>query len=302
MVDKPADMSSAQVVARVKRRFGVRKVGHAGTLDPFATGILICCVNRATRLARFFLHGEKTYEAGMRLGVQTDTMDATGSVVSEKPVSPAVAEQIGSVFERFIGEIDQRPPIFSALKHRGEPLYKLARRGEAVLKPERKVRISRLRVLEVFLPRIRFEVSCSGGTYVRALCADIGDALGCGAHLESLRRTETGGFTERDAAPLADLETASESATMTAGREEGDSSLLKERLIPMAEALGFLPRIEVGQTLAEKIRHGRSIAASEFGQALPEGTMKIVDPGGDLVAVVSAGQGSRGVDYLCVFD
>ncbi len=194
VVDKPAGISSAKAVAIVKRLLGVRKAGHAGTLDPLATGILVCCLNRATRLAYFLLKGAKTYKAVLHLGVETDTQDATGNIITQHRNIIANEAEIRAVIKRFEGKIKQLPPVYSALKHDGVPLYKLARRGKPVQKPAREVFIKKIRIHAIDLPYIRFTVSCSTGVYIRALCADIGTTLGCGGHLKELRRVASSGL------------------------------------------------------------------------------------------------------------
>ena len=178
VVDKPAGISSAGVVARIKSVLKVRKAGHAGTLDPFATGVMICCINRATKLSRFFLHSRKRYEALLRLGRETDTQDSTGTVTAEADPGGIEVTELHAVFDRFKGRQKQSPPAYSALKHKGVPLYKLARRGAAVQKPPREIMVSELSIQETALPNVRFTVTCSAGTYVRTLAADIGRALG----------------------------------------------------------------------------------------------------------------------------
>jgi tRNA pseudouridine55 synthase len=170
VVDKPEGISSAGVVARVKGIFGARKVGHTGTLDPFATGVLICCINQATRLSQFFLKGDKTYEAELVLGVVTDTQDATGTVVERHPWVDCRWNRSGKR-RRGLWAPSQVPPVYSALKHRGTPLYKLARRGRPWKNRPGRYGLHRLEVLDVNLPAVRFSVSCSSGTYVRTLCA-----------------------------------------------------------------------------------------------------------------------------------
>jgi tRNA pseudouridine55 synthase len=206
VLDKPEGISSAKVVAIVKKALGAGKAGHAGTLDPLATGVLVCCVNDATRLARFLMQGQKAYEAVLRLGQQTDSLDATGHVLETAPdaaVAQITATQIDAVARRFVGRIEQQPPVYSALKHKGTPLYRLARKGHPVQKPPRAVHIDDVQILSVDLPRVRFAVTCSPGTYIRTLAADMGAALGCGGHLEALRRTASSGFTLADALPLS---------------------------------------------------------------------------------------------------
>ncbi len=206
IIDKPENITSAGVVARVKRILDVKKAGHCGALDPFATGVMVICINQATKLAGFFLKGEKKYEAILELGAETDTQDLTGNVISTSEVADIPMETIRGVFKRFEGDIDQSPPVFSALKHKGTPLYKLARSGKPVQKPPRPVNIIRLAILEASLPEIRFEVTCSAGTYIRTLAADIGAALGCGAYLKALRRTESSGFSLEEALTIPEFE------------------------------------------------------------------------------------------------
>jgi tRNA pseudouridine55 synthase len=202
LVDKPSRLTSHDVVDRVRRRFGFKKVGHCGTLDPAATGLLIVVLERATKLQDRLMSADKTYEGAMLLGVSTDSQDADGQVIAEKPVPPLTAEEIEAVFAKFRGDIQQVPPMVSALKHQGTPLYKLARKGQTVEREPRLVHIYDLRVLDLALPRIAFRAACTKGTYVRTLCSDIGDALGCGAHLSELRRTRSGKFDVNDAHTL----------------------------------------------------------------------------------------------------
>ena len=292
VVDKPENMSSARVVARVKAALGAKKVGHTGTLDPFATGVLVCCINRATRLARFFLQGDKSYEATLHLGIETDTQDATGAVTAENRVADIEEEHLNKVFERFQGWVNQVPPAYSALKHKGVPLYKLARQGTPVSKPARTVHIRSLRIREVEPPRIRFEVLCSAGTYVRTLCADIGKALGCGGHLESLKRTGSSGFLLEDALRLSEVEQLA---------AQGD---LAPHVIAMSEALKGLPTVVADHRLEAKVNHGIPLT---FGDISPEhlgghvSYVKIVNRRQGLLAVVQPKKGSKKYDYCCVF-
>ncbi len=289
VVDKPAGMSSAKVVAEIKKSFGAARVGHTGTLDPFATGVLICCINQATRLARFFLHGNKRYEGLMRLGSTTDTQDATGNIVATAPVPELDEAFLASVFRRFEGRQLQHPPVFAALKHEGTPLYKLARRGKPVQKPPRPVTITTLRILQVALPDVRFEVACSAGTYVRTLCNDIGQVVGCGAHLAELRRTESCGFGLDRAAPLDTLR----------AMDPWDV------LIPMAEALKGMPSFTADEEMLAHIDHGRPLRPEPFAQ---DGAMKdpvdylmIVDRANRLKAVIEWSSRSGTYVYGCVF-
>lgn len=202
LVDKPAGLTSHDVVDRVRRHFGFKKVGHCGTLDPAATGLLILVIERATKLQDRLMSDDKMYEGTMLLGVSTDSQDADGKVIAEKPVPPLTEEDIDRVFAKFRGDLQQVPPMVSAVKHQGTPLYKLARKGKTVEREPRLVHIYDLRVLGLELPRVRLRVACTKGTYVRTLCSDVGDLLGCGAHLYELRRMRSGKFDVNDAHTL----------------------------------------------------------------------------------------------------
>lgn len=202
LVDKPARLTSHDVVDRIRRRFGFNKVGHCGTLDPAATGLLVIVLERATKLQDRLMADDKMYEGTMLLGVSTDSQDADGAVIAEKPVPPLDAAAIEEAFARFRGDLQQVPPMVSAIKHKGQPLYKLARKGKTVEREPRLIHIYDLRVLQLELPRIHLRVACTKGTYVRTLCSDIGDVLGCGAHLCGLRRIRSGHFDVKDAHTL----------------------------------------------------------------------------------------------------
>ncbi len=292
LVDKPRGISSAGVVARVKDIFGVKKVGHTGTLDPFATGVLICCLNQATRLAQFFLKGDKVYEAELVLGSVTDTQDATGTVIERHPLNGVSADQVHEMAVRFVGTISQVPPVYSALKHQGTPLYKLARQGSPVEKPARPVRINQLEIREVNLPTVRFSVSCSSGTYVRTLCADIGRKLGCGGHLNALRRTASCGFR---------IEAAFSLEKLAEFRLQGR---LGESVIPMNEALPFMPAAVADDGLAKRIRNGAKLSESDLPippRVSDQGVFKVVDPQGRLIAVLAESPATDSYNYCCVF-
>ena len=292
VVDKPEGVSSAGVVGRVKKLFQVNKVGHTGTLDPLATGVLICCLNRATRLSRFLLEGDKAYEADWVLGTVTDTQDATGTIIRKRPLVDVTHERIHAVAGGFEGQITQVPPVYSALKHKGTPLYKLARRGKAVEKPARSVRINHLKILSINLPVVRFVVSCSSGTYVRTLCADMGEELGCGGHLMKLRRTASSGFSIKEAWDLARLARLQE-----AGK-------LAEAVIPMSAALPFMPQVVADDGVANKIKHGMPLVAGDFDIFPPvsdEGVFKVVDQHDRLLAVMNASETAGSYNYCCVF-
>lgn len=204
IVDKPQDWTSQDVTARLRRVFGTRRIGHGGTLDPMATGVLPVFVGRATRAVEFFEHAEKTYETVLRLGLTTDTEDVTGAVLTRLPVSVTLA-QAEAVLEQFRGQILQVPPMYSALKVGGQKLCDLARQGREVERKPRPVTIHQLTLLEFTGETLRLRVRCSKGTYIRTLCKDIGQALGCGGCMERLRRTQAGEYTIDQAVPLEEL-------------------------------------------------------------------------------------------------
>ena len=202
IVDKPQDWTSQDVTARLRRVFGTRRIGHGGTLDPMATGVLPVFVGRATRAVEFFEHAETTYETVLRLGITTDTEDMTGTVLSQNPVS-VTREQLEQTLEQFRGEIFQIPPMYSALKVNGQKLCDLARKGREVERQPRKITIHELTLLGWEDDTLRLRVRCSKGTYIRTLCKDIGQALGCGGCMAELRRTAAGTYTIDQAVPLA---------------------------------------------------------------------------------------------------
>ena len=204
IVDKPRDWTSQDVTARLRRVFGTRRIGHGGTLDPMATGVLPVFVGRATRGVEFFEHAEKTYETVLRLGLTTDTEDITGTVLTEAPVS-VTDEQVEGALDAFRGEIMQVPPMYSALKVNGQKLCDLARKGKTVERQPRHITIYELQLLDRGENTLRLRVRCSKGTYIRTLCKDIGEALGCGGCMESLRRVSAGEYTIAEAVPLQEL-------------------------------------------------------------------------------------------------
>ena len=204
IIDKPAGWTSQDVTARLRRVFGTRRIGHGGTLDPMATGVLPVFVGRATRGVEFFEHAEKTYETELLLGIATDTEDTTGTVLFRREVS-VTPGQLTAVLERFRGEIMQIPPMYSALKVNGQKLCDLARKGRQVERQPRPVTIHELTLLSREGDTLRLRVRCSKGTYIRTLCADIGEALGCGGCMQALRRTQAGEYTIAEAVPLQQL-------------------------------------------------------------------------------------------------
>ena len=202
LIDKPAGITSHDVVDIIRHRFGLRRVGHGGTLDPAATGLLILLLGRATQQASRFLGMDKTYLATLRLGVATDTQDAQGKVVETRPVGPLTLEEIESACDRFRGEVEQKIPAYSAVRIQGKRFYELARAGQEVPQRFRRVTVKQLKVVEVRLPEVHLEITCSSGTYIRTLCADLGSALGYGGHMSRLTRTRVGPYTLEDAVKL----------------------------------------------------------------------------------------------------
>lgn len=293
VMDKPAGITSADVVRRLKRLPGIKKAGHTGTLDPFATGVLVCTVNQGTRLSQFFLHGEKTYAATLRLGVTTDTQDHTGTVLEQKPLGNLSRDAIDKAFSCFTGEIRQLPPFYSALKHNGVPLYRHARNGHFIRKPSRTVHISRLGITNIELPDIHFEVDCTAGTYIRTLCMDIGEKIGCGGHLRALDRTVCGGFARDDAIPAETLE------------KVRSAQQAENLLVPMAEALRDIPACVADERLQEKIRHGKPLSVEDLpdlnqnGKTAP--AVKVISPHNQLLAVIRVAENRLDCKYVCVF-
>jgi len=207
LVDKPADWTSFDVVNFVRRRFNLKKTGHCGTLDPFATGLLMVLCGKATSLQDELMGQDKVYTGTMCLGTTTDSQDCTGQVTSTAPVPDFTQEQLQAAAQKFLGEIQQVPPMHSAIKIDGKPLYKLARQGKEIERAARTIRIDAFDITAVRLPQVDFLVRCSKGTYIRTLAADLGDALGCGAYLTALRRQSSGSHDVKDAVSLDDLKT-----------------------------------------------------------------------------------------------
>ncbi|MGA2879134.1 MAG: tRNA pseudouridine(55) synthase TruB [Bryobacteraceae bacterium] len=273
VVDKPEGLTSHDVVNRMRRLGNTRKVGHLGTLDPMATGVLPLVMGRATRLAQFFSSGEKTYDAKVQFGWATDTYDREGSAMSE-PVSPHFTRaELEEVLGRFRGPILQTPPPFSAKKVAGTPAYRLARKHIAVeLKPV-EVTVFALDLVEFDGVTARICVRCSAGTYLRGIAHDVGQQLGCGAFLTALRRTASGEFTE------------SHSRTLEALEELARAGLLDQALIPSASVLPEIPNATVDALTAGQIRHGKDFRLSPFVERAGAKYVKALSVEGDLIAI-----------------
>ncbi|MFN2615374.1 MAG: tRNA pseudouridine(55) synthase TruB [Actinomycetota bacterium] len=272
VVDKPGGITSHDVIDRCRRLLGVRRIGHAGTLDPMATGVLVVGVGRATRLLRFVESEEKGYVAELTFGTETDTLDATGTVVAEHDASGLTRASVEQTMESFVGDVEQVPPMASAVKVGGERLYKKARRGEEVERAPRTVTIPTLELLRFENPVAEVRVVCSKGTYVRALAADIGSALGTGAHLSALRRTRVGALDLSHAVALDDVSA--------------------ETLRPMEEAVARYPRLTVGDDAARALVQGKSLPPAGIA-----GPIAVFGPGGLVAMAEDRGEELRS---LCV--
>lgn len=287
LVDKTAGGSSARAVAIVRRRMAGPKVGHLGTLDPFATGLLPLCVGEGTKIAPYLNTADKSYEGLIRLGRTTDTDDGTGEVISEGVVPPLEEQDWKALAARFSGEIDQIPPQYSAIKRDGTPMYELARGGGALELEPRRVRIDRL----VFEPRgndqVWIDLDCSKGTYVRSIARDLGAMIGCGGHLESLRRTRFGDFGLQGSVSLEALE----------ADESGENA--RNALIPLLQALDHLPLVEIDSASATALREGRQHPLFSLRRSAGHDDERIrLGWGGTLVAVARAQKGMWVLDRV----
>jgi tRNA pseudouridine55 synthase len=269
LIDKPAGLSSHDVVRQVRRTFKTRKVGHAGTLDPLATGVLPVAIGEGTKLLQFLLAEDKSYRATMRLGVTTDTLDSEGEILSENEVPQDIIQRLVPAMEKFVGMIDQVPPMYSALKRDGVPLYKLARAGKVVDRPARQIRIDRCELISMQLPELTLEVDCSKGTYIRSLCADLGEALGCGAHLTALCRLRTGQYSLERCLPLAQVDDILQVENHPA-------------FLSIDEALFYYPALELAEPAVTRLSHGVPPQQTELTDELS------VEPG-EIVRLVSSG-------------
>ena len=270
IVDKPQDWTSQDVVSKLRGVLRTRRIGHGGTLDPMATGVLPVFVGRATRGVEFFEHADKTYEAVLQLGVITDTEDTTGNVLEQRPVAVTQA-QLEEALEQFRGEIQQIPPMYSALKVNGQKLYQLARKGKEVSRPSRSVTIFRLECLEFAGSTAKLLVHCSKGTYIRTLCKDIGQALGCGGCMASLRRVQAGEYTIAQAIPLAQIV------------EHPDPETL---LMPVDSLFTAHKTVTLTEKEEKRCRNGNS-----FSTQLPDGTYRAYSASGEFLMLAKAESG-----------
>jgi len=277
VVDKPAGITSHAAVAEAAARLGVRRAGHAGTLDPMATGVLLVCLGEATKIAGLLTGEDKAYEGAFELGRETDTLDAEGKVVRERLAEAAGVdrEALLAGMARFIGDIEQVPPMYSAVRQGGRRLHELARAGREVDRAPRSVRIGQFDLLAFEPPVGRFAVDCSKGTYIRSLVADLGETLGCGAHLRELRRTRSGAFSQDSAVPLAEL--------------TPETAALPGRLVRPAEALRHLPRVSLSPEIATAVLSGKPMLWKNLSdRPAPAGVVCLLAPEGDLLALIEA--------------
>ena len=271
VVDKPVGMTSHDVVQAIRNGTGLRRAGHTGTLDPRASGVLVILVGPAVRLSEYVSASDKRYQAIIRLGGSTDTFDAEGLVTPTKDPVTVTEAQFETALQTFVGEIEQTPPPYSAVKVQGRKAYEMAREGEEVELAPRKITVHHLEVLEWAPPEVVIDVHCSSGTYVRSLANDLGVMLGCGAYLVGLRRTKSGRFSLRDSVPLRKLQEA-----FTAGN-------WYQYLIPAAEALGDWPAVELNPDEVEGVRHGHRVKV--VGEPT-ETKVRGVSTQGELVALM----------------
>ena len=274
IIDKPQEWTSNDVVSRLRRVFNTRRIGHGGTLDPMATGVLPVFVGRATRGVEFFEHAEKTYETVLRFGITTDTEDTTGKILTEREVH-LTREDVEGVLPNFRGDILQVPPMYSALKVNGQKLYDLARKGREVERQPRPITIHELTLLDFFRNEAKLRVRCSKGTYIRTLCKDIGEALGCGGCMAELRRVQAGEYTLEGSVPLHDLLKISE-----AGED------VEHLLRPVDSMFASTPKLTLNQKQSRLVRNGNSFASD----AEP-GKYRVYSPEGEFLALCKCEDG-----------
>lgn len=237
---KPQGITSFDVVKYIRKITGEKKVGHAGTLDPMASGVLPVCIGRSTKIINYIMENNKVYVAKLKLGIITDTYDREGTVLEENSIEALNEENIKKVIYSFQGEIDQIPPMYSALKVNGKRLYELARQGIEIEREKRKITIHNIDVIDINIPYVKFKVECSKGTYIRSLCYDIGKLLKCGATMWELERTQTGSFIKENSIELPDL----------------SSENIKTHLIPMDEALNKYDKLVINEKIATLLKNG----------------------------------------------
>ncbi len=289
LLDKPEGITSHDVVERVRKTTGLARIGHSGTLDPMATGLLLLCAGGAARLQGFFTRMDKTYEGTMRLGRATTTYDREGETLGlERGFSHVTSESVEEAAGAFRGEFQQSPPPYSAKKVGGRKFYEMARKGEAVPSLPKRVRVSRLEFSPLLEGRLGFSISCSSGTYIRSIANELGERLSCGAHLETLRRTRIGDFLVADAAPLARFEELSEPERLAA-----------PHAIPLSRVPFPFPRLQLASLEAWKIRRGQSVPARGVEDAREGDWITLLGPANDMLALGQVTPiGDRGISLI----
>lgn len=287
VIDKPIGWSSFKVVQTAKKTLKVKRAGHTGTLDPFATGVLPVCINEATKAIQFLSEDEKEYEGILVLGLTTDTFDVTGKIINRSNVPNITLGDLQTVFADFTGVIKQVPPPFAAVKFKGKPLYHWARKGIFIEKEAREVTVKELMMEKFSFPEISFRVVCSKGTYVRSLVNDIGERIGCGAYLKELRRLRSGLFTIKQAIIPEAIE--------------------ERYLLPVSDVLGYLPSVEVDGLVAKEVRQGRKLSLkkteiSSDCRKVGKPWVRVLSRGGDLLAIYAWRDSSRDLKPVRVFN
>ncbi|MBI4825460.1 MAG: tRNA pseudouridine(55) synthase TruB [Nitrospirae bacterium] len=276
-INKPKDITSQDAVTRVKKILKLRKAGHCGTLDPMATGLLLICINKATRLATYLSGSDKEYVAVMKLGESTDTQDAYGEVISKADRVDVSEADIKAVLSLFTGQISQLPPMFSALKHKGKPLYEYARKGIDIARTSREVNIKSIELLDFHMPFVKLKVACSKGTYIRTLCHDIGQKLGVGAHMTELQRTAIGEFNLKDALKIDEL------------KDLDLASSDNKAVHTLNSALKHMPEFKITEDMVLSVSHGNAInirQGSELSDDIKTAQgIRILSPNNELLAI-----------------
>lgn len=280
-INKPSGITSHDAVERVRRLLNTRKVGHTGTLDPAASGVLPICVGKATRMSQYLLEADKEYHLIAKLGETTDTQDASGQLLSTRSWRGITREAVLEAMQNFVGQIEQTPPMYSACKHNGKRLYQLAREGQWVKRQPRQVMIHDFKLMSMELPLISLKASCSKGTYMRTLCTDLGEELGCGAHLSELVRTRCGQFRIEEAMSLHEL-----------GKIVKENRI-QEKLYTLDQILAHLPAIAVNEESARRVSQGLPVLAGGILNQSPETiaqetNVRIYNPAGELLAIAVA--------------
>ncbi|MDD5435590.1 MAG: tRNA pseudouridine(55) synthase TruB [Nitrospira sp.] len=280
IINKPKGCTSHDVVAKLRRILSIKKIGHTGTLDPDATGVLCVCIGKATRYARYLPENEKEYRAVMKLGEVTDTQDASGKVIKETKGFSISAEQVLEAFKKFTGTIKQIPPMFSAVKVGGTPLYKMARKGQEVYREPREIQVREINLLEYSDCLVKFDVICSKGTYVRTLCNDIGAYLGVGAQLYSLERLASGEFNIKDSIAIEEVE------------ELVKLGQIESRLININGMVAWMPSVKIRESWENAVKNGRGTPADAIqeisGSFDKDSKLRIMDSIGQFLSIGSS--------------